>query len=110
MPPVAGMLMGRPAQLSPASRTLKGLAGHRVVKNSVGPHGVLPPYPVSVIKQRRMIMSFRITGLAAERFAHLFALVDAELAAQGAVRQTADAAQSRLSLPRESHDSKPATS
>ena len=36
-------------------------------------------------------MSFRITGLPAERFAHLFALSDAELAAQGAVRQTADA-------------------
>jgi hypothetical protein len=40
-----------------------------------------------------MIMSFRITGLPAERFAHLFALSDAELAAQGAVRQTADARQ-----------------
>ena len=36
-------------------------------------------------------MSFRITGLPAERFTHLFALSDAELAAQGAVRQTADA-------------------
>jgi hypothetical protein len=40
-----------------------------------------------------MIMSFRITGLPAERFAQLFALSDAELAAQGAVRQTADARQ-----------------
>ena len=38
-------------------------------------------------------MSFRITGLPAERFAQLFALSDAELAAQGAVRQTADARQ-----------------
>jgi hypothetical protein len=38
-----------------------------------------------------MIMSFRMTGLPAERFAHLFKLSDAELAAQGAVRQTADA-------------------
>jgi hypothetical protein len=38
-----------------------------------------------------MIMSFRIIGLPAERFAHLFALSDAELAAQGAVRRTADA-------------------
>jgi uncharacterized protein DUF1203 len=38
-----------------------------------------------------MIMSFRIIGLPAERFAHLFALSDAELVAQGAVRQTADA-------------------
>src|SRR5438132_1188058 len=37
------------------------------------------------------IMSFRIIGLPAERFAHLFALSDAELAAQGAVRRTADA-------------------
>lgn len=35
-------------------------------------------------------MSFRITGLPAERFAHLFALPDAELAAQGAVRRIAD--------------------
>ncbi|MBX9829171.1 MAG: DUF1203 domain-containing protein [Xanthobacteraceae bacterium] len=36
-------------------------------------------------------MSFRIMGLPAERFAHLFALSDAELAAQGAVRRIADA-------------------
>lgn len=35
-------------------------------------------------------MSFRITGLPAERFAHLFALTDAELAAHGAVRRVAD--------------------
>jgi hypothetical protein len=35
-------------------------------------------------------MSFRISGLPAERFAHLFALSDAELAAQGAVRRIAD--------------------
>ena len=35
-------------------------------------------------------MSFRITGLPAERFAHLFALSDKELAAQGAVRRIAD--------------------
>lgn len=35
-------------------------------------------------------MSFRITGLPAEDFTHLFALSDAELAAQGAVRRTAD--------------------
>lgn len=34
-------------------------------------------------------MSFRITGLPAEKFAHLFALDDAELAALGAVRRTA---------------------
>jgi hypothetical protein len=38
-----------------------------------------------------MIMSFCIVGLPAERFTHLFALSDAELAAQGAVRRTADA-------------------
>jgi hypothetical protein len=37
-----------------------------------------------------MVMSFRITGLPAERFAHLFALSDEELAAQGAVRRIAD--------------------
>ena len=34
-------------------------------------------------------MSFRITGLPAENFNHLFALDDAELAALGAVRRTA---------------------
>ncbi len=34
-------------------------------------------------------MSFRITGLPAENFDHLFALDDAELAALGAVRRTA---------------------
>jgi hypothetical protein len=33
---------------------------------------------------------FRITGLPAEHFAHLFALSDAELAAQAAVRRIAD--------------------
>jgi Protein of unknown function (DUF1203) len=36
-------------------------------------------------------MSFRITGLPAEHFAPLFALTDAQLAAQGAVRRIADA-------------------
>ena len=35
-------------------------------------------------------MSFRITGLPAENFDHLFALDDAELAALGAVRRTAE--------------------
>ena len=35
-------------------------------------------------------MTFRITGLPAERFDHLFRLSDAELAAQGAVRRIAD--------------------
>ena len=35
-------------------------------------------------------MSFRITGLPAEDFAHLFPMSDAELAAQGAVRRIAD--------------------
>jgi hypothetical protein len=35
-------------------------------------------------------MSFRITGLPAENFSHLFALDDAELAALSAVRRTAD--------------------
>jgi hypothetical protein len=35
-------------------------------------------------------MSFRITGLPAEDFAHLFALSDAELASRGAVRRIAD--------------------
>lgn len=35
-------------------------------------------------------MNFRIRGLEAGQFAHLFALGDAELAALGALRQTAD--------------------
>ena len=35
-------------------------------------------------------MPFRIRGLAADQFAHLFALTDAELAAQGALRKIAD--------------------
>jgi len=35
-------------------------------------------------------MGFRITGLPAEDFAHLFALSDADLAAQGGVRKIAD--------------------
>jgi hypothetical protein len=52
-------------------------------------------------------MTFRITGLPADRFGHLFALSDAELAAQGAVRRIADARQPgypcRVSLT----DSKP---
>jgi len=42
-------------------------------------------------------MGFRITGLPAERFSHLFALSDAELAAQGAVRQIAEA--ERVGVP-----------
>jgi hypothetical protein len=37
-------------------------------------------------------MSFRITGLPAENFDHLFALSDRELAAQGAVRRNAPGA------------------
>ena len=32
-------------------------------------------------------MSFRITGLPAEKFSHLFSLDDTELAALGAVRR-----------------------
>ncbi len=36
-------------------------------------------------------MSFRIMGLPAQHFAHLFALPDNELATQGAVRRIADA-------------------
>jgi hypothetical protein len=38
------------------------------------------------------IMSFRISGLPAESFDHLFALSDAELAAHGAVRRDAPGA------------------
>jgi Protein of unknown function (DUF1203) len=36
-------------------------------------------------------MDFRITGLPAEQFSHLFALSDRELAKRGAVRRIADA-------------------
>ena len=44
-------------------------------------------------------MSFRITGLPAQDFSHLFALDDAELAALGAVRRTAQhGAPCRISL------------
>jgi hypothetical protein len=44
-------------------------------------------------------MTFRIRGLEAEQFAHLFALGDAELAAHGAVRQVANGpAPCRISL------------
>jgi len=44
-------------------------------------------------------MSFRITGLPAENFAHLFALSDDQLAAQGAVRRVAEhPAPCRISL------------
>ena len=44
-------------------------------------------------------MRFRIRGLAAEPFAHLFALSDAELAAHGAVRRTVNyGAPCRISL------------
>ena len=35
-------------------------------------------------------MTFRITGLPAAKFAHLFALSDEELSARGAVRKIAD--------------------
>jgi hypothetical protein len=44
-------------------------------------------------------MSFRITGLPAENFSHLFALDDAELAALGAIRRIAShGAPCRVSL------------
>jgi hypothetical protein len=44
-------------------------------------------------------MSFRITGLPAENFSHLFSLDDAELASLGAVRRTAQhGAPCRISL------------
>jgi hypothetical protein len=35
-------------------------------------------------------MTFRILGLPADNFTHLFALSDSELAAQGGVRRTVD--------------------
>lgn len=47
--------------------------------------------PVAIVLQRMEdTMNFRIRGLEAAQFADLFALPDAELAAQGAVRKIAD--------------------
>jgi hypothetical protein len=40
--------------------------------------------------KRTDIMTFRIIGLPAEEFAHLFSLSDIDLAAQGGVRRTVD--------------------
>jgi hypothetical protein len=48
-------------------------------------------------------MNFRIRGLEARQFDHLFALSDAELAAHGAIRRIADGprpCRSRKSDPR----------
>jgi hypothetical protein len=48
-------------------------------------------------------MNFRIRGLEARQFDHLFALSDAELAAHGAIRRIADGrvpAASVLAMPR----------
>jgi hypothetical protein len=43
-------------------------------------------------------MSFRITGLPAENFDHLFAMSDDELGAQGAVRRKADGPAMRFAI------------
>jgi hypothetical protein len=43
-----------------------------------------------MIQQWRSPINFRIRGLEAGQFSHLFALSEAELAAQGAVRKIAD--------------------
>jgi hypothetical protein len=47
---------------------------------------------ITIVHPRAMegTMTFRIRGLDAGQFSHLFALSDAELAAQGAMRKTAD--------------------
>jgi hypothetical protein len=45
----------------------------------------------STRRTEEMVMHFRITGLPAEHFAHLFDLSDEELSVRGAVRQIADA-------------------
>src|SRR5262245_54035026 len=47
---------------------------------------------ITIVPPRAMegTMTFRIRGLDAGQFSHLFALSDAELAAQGAVRKIAD--------------------
>ena len=48
-------------------------------------------------------MRFRIIGLPAERFAHLFAMSDAELAAAGRGAPHRRRARAGLSLPRQPH-------
>jgi Protein of unknown function (DUF1203) len=51
----------------------------------------LAELPISLSKkERRLIMSFRIKGLPAEDFNHLFALTDEELAKLRVVRRVAD--------------------
>jgi len=63
-------------------------AGNRAQKTGGCRPSVRPSCLAS--EQWRSVMSFRIRGLEAHQFDHLFALSDIELAAQGAVRRIAD--------------------
>src|SRR5437588_9566636 len=77
--------MGRIKNLS----VTKSLARPHSVRKSGGFGATASPILEEAMEE---IMSFRITGLPAENFDHLFALSDAELAAQGAVRRDAPGA------------------
>jgi drug/metabolite transporter (DMT)-like permease len=68
-----------------------GLPKHCPVSQESGGFGTAELPRLASTEPRSQTMNFRITGLPAERFAHLFALSDAELVAQNAVRRTADA-------------------
>src|ERR1700722_10168000 len=70
------------------SRLLRraGGARNRVAK----PGGLALPGLPCLPQQVEDTMNFRIRGLEAGQFAHLFGLSDAELAAHGAVRKIAD--------------------
>jgi hypothetical protein len=72
--------------------TLASIAQVRGTRNRAQKSGVspFPLSPSSSTTTKEDTMNFRITGLPAEQFAHLFALTDAELAAHGAVRRKAD--------------------
>src|SRR5215813_9387660 len=61
---------------------------NRAQKSGGPKSSVRPSYLAS--EQWRSLMSFRIRGLEAHQFDHLFTLSDIELAAQGAVRRIAD--------------------
>jgi len=65
------------------------LATKNRAQKSGGPKSSVQP-SCFASEQRRSLMSFRIRGLEAHQFDHLFALSDIELAAQGAVRRIAD--------------------
>jgi hypothetical protein len=57
---------------------------------SAAPEANMPSQPLYASQQEEMVMSFRIRGLPAETFNHLFALSEEELTRQGLVRRIAD--------------------